>query len=249
MGESLGLLRENGLKSNLFIAQYFQYQACLNIEQGVNLWHLLNQVLLMDIPGDVVELGSLTGMTAAVIQRTLEDFGSDKKLYLYDSFDGLPPLFSDQDGDCPLKPNNFKASPDHTVQRFDSLSLRQPIIVSGWFCDTLPDQLPGQICFAHVDGDLYQSVKESLEAIYPRLSPEAVVLVDDYAATDLCGLISQAYNDNPYSRNLGRRFSPSNWLPGVRIACEEFLEDKLEEMTVIIAGDERHGFFRKVRKR
>jgi O-methyltransferase len=239
------LLWESDLKSNLFIAQYFQYQACLNIEQGINLWHLLNQVLLLDIPGDVVELGSLTGMTAAVIERTLMDFGSEKRLYLFDSHEGLPQI-QPQDGKCPLKPENFKTSPDHTVQRFTDLGLRQPVIVPGWFADTLPHRLPAQICFAHVDGDLYSSVKESLEAIYPRLSSGAVVLVDDYAESVLCKSIAAAYNDNPYSRGLGRTYTLSNWLPGVRKACDEFLANKPEEMTVLIAGEERHGFFRKI---
>lgn len=232
------------MKSNLFIAEYFRYQGCLNIEQGVNLWHLLNQVLLLGVPGDVVELGSLTGMTASVIQRTLQDFGSDKRLYLFDSFEGLPPI-QPEDGNCPLKPENFKTSPDHTVQRFTDLGLDQPVIVPGWFSDTLPHCLPEQICFVHVDGDLYSSVRESLEAVYPRLASEAVVLVDDYADAKLCQKISDAYNDNPYSRNLGRRYTPSNWLPGVALACDEFLADKPEEMAVLIAGEERHGFFRK----
>ena len=233
------------MKDNAFIAEYFIYQACLNIEQGINLWHLLNQVLHQQVPGDLVELGSLTGMTAAVIQRTLEDFGSGKKFYLFDSFEGLPPTFSPQDGKCPLNPEAFKTSPEHTVQRFTDLGLKQPEIVPGWFADTLPHQLPAQICFAHVDGDVYQSVKESLEAIYPRLSPGAVVLVDDYGDPAACQRIAAAYNINPYCKNLGRKYAPTDWLPGVRIACEEFLADKPEDMTILIAGEERHAFFRK----
>lgn len=232
------------MKSNLFIAEYFRHQGCLNIEQGVNLWHLLNQVLLLGISGDMVELGSLTGMTASVIQRTLQDFGSDKRLYLFDSFEGLPPI-QPQDGECPLKPENFKTNPEHTVRRFEDLGLDQPVMVPGWFSDTLPHRLPQQICFAHVDGDLYSSVRESLEAIYPRLGPGAVVLVDDYGEPDTCGKIGRAYTDNPYSRNLGRSYNPIDWLPGVRVACDEFLAGRPEEMTVLIAGEERHAFFRK----
>jgi len=77
------------------------------------------------------------------------------------------------------------------------------------------------------------------------LSTGAIVLVDDYAEPALCKRIAAAYNDNPYSRNLKRTFAPSDWLPGVRLACDEFLSDKAEEMTVLIAGEERHGFFRK----
>lgn len=241
----MGLLWEESVKSNLFIAEYFQYQGCMNIEQGVNLWHLLNQVLVAGVPGDVVELGSLTGMTAAVIQRTLEDFGSSKGLHLYDSFEGLP-IPTSEDGNCPLIPGNFKVSMEHTVKRFNDLGLGLPNIVAGWFTDTLPWALPEQIAFAHLDGDLYGSTLVSMQEVYPRLSPGAVVLVDDYADTGLCSEIVKAYGDNIYWKNMGRRCQASNWLPGVQKACEEFLADKPEEMTVLIAGDERHAFFRKV---
>ncbi len=234
----MGLFFETIMKSNLFIADYFRHQGCLNIEQGVNLWHLLNQVLLLGIPGDVVELGSLTGMTASVIQRTLDHHGSDKLLYLFDNFDGLPREFSPEDGNCPLKPENFRVDPKHIVDRFATLGLRQPFIIKGWFRDTLEDGLPRLISFAHLDGDLYQSTMESLEAVYLRLAPGAVVLVDDYADPDLCVKIGQSYEDNPYNRNLTRKYKPIDWLPGVRVACDEFLANKPEEMTVLIAGEE-----------
>lgn len=242
----MGLFRERlRMKDNTFIAEYFIYQGCLNIEQGINLWHLLTQVLLLKIPGEVVELGSLTGMTAAVMQRTIEDNGADKKLYLYDSFEGLPSAFAPQDGDCPLIATNFKTSPEHTIKRFEEYGLRQPEIVPGWFEDTLPHGLPEQICFAHVDGDLYQSTKTALKAIYPRLAPGAVVLVDDYAEAAMCNRISELYRVNSYTKTNGHQVNPRDWLPGVRIACDEFLADKPEEMTVLLAGGERHAFFRK----
>lgn len=232
------------MQSNLFIAEYFTKQGCLNIEQGLNLWHLLNQTLLLGVPGDVVELGSLTGMTAAVMARTLMDFGSDKELWLYDSFEGLPPV-GPEDGNCPLIPENFKTSPFYTRERFTALGLPQPGIIEGWFDQTLEKYLPQAICFAHLDADLYSSTKEGLEALYPRLSPGAIVLVDDYAEPALCERLRAAYEQNPYVKNSGRKVAPTDWLPGVRLACEEFLADKPEEMVVLVAGEERHAYFQK----
>lgn len=230
------------MNSNLFIAEYFRYQHCLNIEQGVNLWHLLGRVLALGIPGDVVELGSMTGMTAAVMQRTIKDFGADKKLYLYDSFEGLPPI-GEKDGKCSLVPENFKTSPSYTIERFNDLGLEQPIIVPGWFSDTLPGKLPEKICFAHLDGDLYESIKQSIEAVYPRLPPGAIALIDDYADDDTCRQISEMYGYNPYMINASRHYCPKDWLPGVRLACDEFLSDKPEKVNVLLAGEERHGYF------
>ncbi len=42
---------------NSYILEVYRYHGMLNIEQGVNLWHLLNQTMLMGIEGEVVELG------------------------------------------------------------------------------------------------------------------------------------------------------------------------------------------------
>jgi O-methyltransferase len=232
------------MQSNLFIAEFFQKQGCLNIEQGVNLWFLLNEVLSLGIPGDVVELGSLTGMTAAVMARTLQERGSDRTLWLFDSFKGLP-VPTPEDGNCPLIPENFATDPAYTRDRFATLGLPQPAIIDGWFCDTLEKHLPPCICFAHLDADLYSSTCQGLTAIYPRLAPGAIVLVDDYARPDVCELITRYYGENPYVKNSRRKVAPTDWLPGVRLACEEFLAERPEEMTVLIAGEERHAFFRR----
>lgn len=231
------------MKDNSFIAEYFKWQICLNIEQGVNLWHLLNQVLLAEIPGDVVELGSMTGMTASVMQRTIEDAGSGKQLVLFDSFEGLSEIKA-EDGIISLIPENFKTSPDHTVERFSGFGLRQPKIVAGWFQDTIPGELPETICFAHLDADLYEPTLEALEGVYPRLPAGAVVVVDDYAEDALAATISRLYTENPYLRQ-GKPVSALNWLPGVQRAVEKFMADKPEEMCVLLARDERHAFFRK----
>lgn len=232
-------------KSNLFIAEYFQKQGCLNIEQGVNLWFLLNSVLDAGVPGDVVELGCLTGQTAAVMARTLQDFGSDKILWLFDSFEGLPQPTREDGSNFPLIPENFATSPQYIRERFAALGLPQPGIMEGWFGDTLKKFLPETICFAHLDADVYSSTKEGMEALYFRLAPGAIVLVDDYARADVCDLITEYYAQNPYTKNSRRKVAPTDWLPGVRLACDEFLADKPEEMCVLLAGEERHAYFRK----
>jgi O-methyltransferase len=63
---------------------------------------------------------------------------------------------------------------------FRRYALPQPIVHRGWFSETLPTGLPASISFAHLDGDLYDSILTSLRHVYPRLAPGAVCLVDDY---------------------------------------------------------------------
>ena len=81
--------------------------------------------------------------------------------------------------------------------------------------------------------------------VYPKLTPGAIVLVDDYGDDALCERIKGLYEQNPYVKNSQRKINISNWLPGVQRACEEFLADKPEGMYVLLAGEERHAFFRK----
>ncbi len=235
------------MKSNLLVAECYRNQGNLNIEQGINIWHLLNHVLWADIPGDVIELGCFCGDTSALIAKIIEESNKPKLLYLYDSFEGLPEPTS-EDGKIPFIKGSFnRASLLDTVKsRFSDLIPEKVQIVPGWFCDTLPHTLPEQIAFAHLDSDLYAPIKESLEAVYPRLSKGAIVVVDDYCDDELSRIIEEAYNVNLYSKKNETSYVIHNWVPAVKRACEEFLEDKPEEITVLIAGEEKHGFFRKV---
>jgi O-methyltransferase len=47
----------------------------------------------------------------------------------------------------------------------------------GWFKDTTMPRL-----IASLDGDLYESTIQALDALYPRLSPGGFCIIDDYVA-------------------------------------------------------------------
>ena len=61
-----------------------------NIEQRINMYHLVSQVLAYGVEGDFVELGCNTGNSSVLITKLLQVYNSDKKLSVYDSFEGLP---------------------------------------------------------------------------------------------------------------------------------------------------------------
>jgi O-methyltransferase len=56
----------------------------------------------------------------------------------------------------------------------------------GWFEDTLPAAPIEQLAVLGLDGDMYGSTMEALEALYPKLSPGGYVIVDDYGALSTC---------------------------------------------------------------
>ena len=198
----------------------------MDMEKGINLYHLLRQTLLLGIEGDVVELGCYRGLTAALIRETLNRFGSRKALHVYDSFEGLPDK-SDHDlvdSDAQMRRCDYLdnkrlgagwfASPQEALEKtFQERGLELPVIHKGWFSETLPGQLPEKISFAHLDGDFYDSTLQGLEAVYPRLVPGGVIVIDDYCDVKV--------------------HKRQNSLPGVKRACDVFFADKPEEVEIL----------------
>lgn len=221
------------------IAQMMANSAMISIDQAMNIFHLLVSVL--EIPGDVVELGCYEGQTGALIQKILDEYGSSKDLYLYDSFCGLPDK-SPEDGPTDWKKGRFAVGEDAVVENFENWQLKQPHIVKGFFQDTLPASLPDQIAFAHLDGDFYSSIIESLEHVYPRLTHGAVVVIDDYCDPGKIASLEDCYNMNAFSSGIVKI---KNDLPGVKAACDKFLEHKLEKVEMLIARSAKHGYFKK----
>lgn len=195
-----------------------------NVEQRMNMFHLASQVLAYNVPGDLVELGCHEGKSSVLLQKIIDHYDPKRTLHLYDSFEGLPSLHELDDGTT-FKPGWFKASKQVVIENLQKAGLTLPRIHVGWFKATLPTELPEQICFAYLDGDLYESILLSLEYVYPRLSECAICLIDDY-------------NDPSVLPGW-------NQLPGVKRACDEFLADKPEQMSVLYAGNRSHGYFRK----
>jgi len=229
---------------NTFILEILDQEGMINIEQGMNIYHLLTQTLLQNIEGDVVELGCHKGAVAAIIQKTLEENNSNKKLFLYDSFKGLPEK-NEKDGNTRFQEGWCKTDESKVYDFFKKNEIKKPKIFSGWFKDTLPKKLPKKISFAHLDGDFYSSIKESLENIYPKLSKGAVVVIDDYYNNKIHKEIEKLINKNKYSKKSGRKIKIDCILPGVKKACDRFFKNKKESLNLLISEEERHVYFRK----
>lgn len=187
-----------------------------DLDRLVNLYWCLLSVLRAGVPGDVVELGCNAGRTAVFFGMLLESERSTKELHLYDSFVGLPEPSS---FDAHLKEGECAATVEEVRQAFDEWGVPVPALHAGWFSETLPHELPDQIAFAYLDGDFYESILTSLDAVWPRLAPGGSVVIDDYADVDL---------------------NPRAWggLPGVKRACDEFFEGRPHEARVLVgSGD------------
>ena len=149
----------------------------------------LQKVLQQSVPGDVVELGCYEGTSALFLARLLQARGSDKKLWLYDSFEGLPAKTAEDESASGVlfKEGELKASKARLAKNFVKAGLPPPEITKAWFYELDPEDLPAQICFAFLDGDFYESILDSLKLVWPKMSEGGVVVVDDYQNLALPG--------------------------------------------------------------
>ena len=137
----------------------------------------------LSVAGDVAEFGVYMGHTAAAMNRALEQQKSEKQLYLFDSFSGMPEITYPLDG---VWKKGDLASPVESVRELFKGSQRVNIL-PGYFSETLPQHPNLRFSFCHVDCDLYSSVKECISYILPRLSIGGVIVFDDYGFRDTQG--------------------------------------------------------------
>jgi len=149
----------------------------------------LGRVIDANVDGDIVELGCYKGLTSLEIQRLLTHHKSLKRLFLYDSFAGLPPKVMQDASPAGIqfKAGELPASKKEVTRVFKQAGLTMPIIKKAWFSDLSSEDLPPSIAFAFLDGDFYESITDSLKLVWPRLMPGAVVMVDDYQNEALPG--------------------------------------------------------------
>lgn len=176
---------------------------------------LAREILQAKIPGDITEFGCYRGDTSLLIERLLErEFpNSPARLWLYDSFEGLPERTkSDASaaGDA-FTVGELFVTKREVVERFKKAGLRIPRIRKGFFENLDPGvkdsngrlaskDLPEQICLAFLDGDLYQSIKTSLTLVEPRISKGGIIIVHDYNNPQLPG-VAKAVDEWLYTQN------------------------------------------------
>lgn len=147
----------------------------------------LERVLVAGVPGDVTEFGCYVGTTSVHLAERLKH--TDRTLWLYDSFEGLPPKVAEDRSPAgeQFVAGELLATKKQLVKNLTQAHVPMPKITKGWFSDLTEQQAPDQIAFAFLDGDYYHSIKDPLKLIWQRLSPGAVVVVDDYANEALPG--------------------------------------------------------------
>ena len=156
--------------------------------------------------GDFWACGVYKGGTARMLAEFLAAHARPGlKLHLFDTFSGMPE--TNEKLDIHLK-GDFSDTDLENVRRVVGNPERVEFH-PGWIPDTFRNLSDSQVALAHVDVDLYQSVWDCCEFIYPRLTTGGVMVFDDYGFPTC---------------------------PGARKAVDEFFADKPETPIILQTG-------------
>lgn len=153
------------------------------------------------LEGDFVECGVHTGMLSMTICHFLNFAGSGKRFYLFDTFSGIP-LETVEARELPgaeqanrhyfdcfeLAKRNFAAFPN-------------AVLVKGVLPQSLQQAPLSRIAYLSVDLNNSSAEKAVIEALWDRLSPSAIVLIDDYG---FAGQEAQAKMWNAFAASQNR---------------------------------------------
>ena len=155
-------------------------------------------VIERGIDGDFVECGVWRGGNAIVAAQIFKLYNSNKKVWLFDTFKGMT---TPTDIDLvalsgKAAKHQFKAEQKETHNEwcyaslqdvrnnFFKLGLAEDIFfIQGDVCQTLDSkssQLPIIISVLRLDTDWFESTKKELEFLYPKLSLNGCLIIDDY---------------------------------------------------------------------
>lgn len=140
-------------------------------------------VVTNNIPGDIVECGAARGGSAALMGLTLKKLEANRILWIFDTFEGLPPPTSaDPDYEVAKQYTGSCRGELHEVENLFSRFeiLRSVKFIKGLFQVTIPTSSLERIAVLHIDADWYESVKVCLDHLYARVSSGGVIQIDDY---------------------------------------------------------------------
>ena len=151
-----------------------------------NVIECAHRVINEDIPGDLMECGVLRGGAVVMMRAVLEAYdSSDRKVWVADSFQGLPKPSHEKDGGLDISPEvvpSLKADAKAVRSTFHVYDLMDEKVkfVKGWFHESLPKAPIQELALLRIDADLYKSTMDCLNSLYGKVSRGGFVIMDDY---------------------------------------------------------------------
>ncbi|UCC79792.1 MAG: class I SAM-dependent methyltransferase [Candidatus Zixiibacteriota bacterium] len=142
------------------------------------LWMLIPQVLHID--GAILEVGTWKGGTGGIICQRAKLLDLRKNIYLADTFTGVPKASEKDSRYVGGEHNNASEKELHELLK-SRLKLDNYKLLKGVFPDETVHLISDdKFCFCHIDVDVYDSAKDIVDWIWPRLQIGGIIVYDDY---------------------------------------------------------------------
>lgn len=178
---------------------------------------------IIDIPGDVIELGVFRG--GSIIQfatyRELLENENSRKIWGFDVFGTFPAAHNEADEKFRIKwvkeTGGEFLTKEELERSFSHKNIGNIELIKGDIADTIPIFLKEnpnlRIALLHIDTDTYEPAKIALNYLYNRVVKNGIILLDDYTVA------------------------------GETKAAEEFLQDKKVELHKLPISQHKPSFF------
>lgn len=161
------------------------------------------------IAGDTADIGVRFGTSSFFILRGIDD--PARPHHLFDSFEGLsaPTAEDSAAGQRSAWQQGQLLAEEEVTKNNLRMYADRCHFHKGWVPARFAEVADRRFAFVHIDVDLYEPTRDTLEFFYARINPGGVIVCDDYGST-LC--------------------------PGARKAMDDFMADKPEALFHIPTG-------------
>lgn len=155
----------------------------LRRQRHYTLNQLMKQAMSLAKSACVAECGCWRGLSAYQLAYHLKAADFNNRLIIFDSFEGLSDFKTEDTR------NNKILNPEKRKKEFScSMKVVQENLKEfgfieykkGWIPERFSEVSDLKFALVHIDVDLYQPIKDSLEFFYPRLISGGIIVLDDY---------------------------------------------------------------------
>ncbi len=165
----------------LILSIIYQKKTMVSKKRLINLYKL---TIATELPkGSYVECGVAKGGCLALLSY----FAGNRKVWGFDSFEGMPELSVEDEGDgknwVGYKCSEFEGEIGaRKIVEETSPFYQNTTIVKGWFDQSLEVNKSniGEIAILRLDNDWYTSTKYCLDTLYQAVSENGIIIIDDY---------------------------------------------------------------------
>lgn len=170
--------------------------SCTHLPALLHLADTVEYLVENDIPGDFVECGVYMGGSCMVIAGVLKHLGSNRRLLMYDTFDGVPMPNSNE---LTLEGNSLQewyknnkideegnsswcyCSFEDVFDNMDTVGYNGDIeYIKGDVLETIPNNYSRQIALLRIDVDLDEPTRHVLDHLYKLIPNNGSLILDDY---------------------------------------------------------------------